>query len=331
MRWSGWRAGRSSARSSSRSSMKAMLRRAADRAVAAAGARAVRAGPAARAGPRGGAGRLPRAQFGPLLPVQRIALRQHPPRLPRTAAGRARADRARGLGQSRPHRLANTCISTGSGISTPRRRGRAASRSPPEVVARFLALRDDGKPALFFAAHLANWELPAIAAARHGLPSAVLYRTPNNPQVARDIVALRTDEHGPADPRQHRGADPHDGGAGPGPACRHADRPALRPRPAGALPGPAGHSNPLVAHLARRFDCPVHGARAIRVAGRPLPAGADRGGGAAARRHAAASMSPAATALMNRIVEGWVREHPGPVVVDAPPLAMRQSPANKGD
>ena len=44
---------------------------------------------------------------------------------------------------------------------------------------RFKALRDDGKPALIFAAHLANWELPAITAAKYGLDSAVLYRRPN--------------------------------------------------------------------------------------------------------------------------------------------------------
>ena len=29
-------------------------------------------------------------------------------------------------------------------------------------------MRDDGKPALIFAAHLANWELPALVAARLG-------------------------------------------------------------------------------------------------------------------------------------------------------------------
>ena len=40
---------------------------------------------------------------------------------------------------------------------------------------KLLDMRDDGKPALIFTAHLANWELPALAAARHGLASAVLY------------------------------------------------------------------------------------------------------------------------------------------------------------
>jgi KDO2-lipid IV(A) lauroyltransferase len=45
-------------------------------------------------------------------------------------------------------------------------------------AARFDKVRDDGKPALFFAAHLANWELPAIMAAAFGLDAMVLYRRP---------------------------------------------------------------------------------------------------------------------------------------------------------
>ena len=48
----------------------------------------------------------------------------------------------------------------------------------PEDVARFMELREDGKPALFFAAHLANWEFaghrrgPARPAFRRAVPHA---------------------------------------------------------------------------------------------------------------------------------------------------------------
>ena len=48
-----------------------------------------------------------------------------------------------------------------------------------ETIDRFLKLANDGRPALIFAAHLANWELPAICAAAYKLDSAVLYRRPN--------------------------------------------------------------------------------------------------------------------------------------------------------
>ena len=50
-------------------------------------------------------------------------------------------------------------------------------------IERFHRLLDDGKPALIFAAHLANWELPAICAATYKLDSAVLYRRPNIPGI----------------------------------------------------------------------------------------------------------------------------------------------------
>jgi KDO2-lipid IV(A) lauroyltransferase len=55
----------------------------------------------------------------------------------------------------------------------------------------FIDLQNDNKPALCFAAHLGNWELPAVMAAAHGLPSAVLYRMPNNKAVAREITRIR--------------------------------------------------------------------------------------------------------------------------------------------
>ena len=64
-------------------------------------------------------------------------------------------------------------------------------RIQTDSVPLFLALRDDGKPALFFAAHLANWELPAIAAPAHGMKSAVVYRMPNNKAVAKEIIRIR--------------------------------------------------------------------------------------------------------------------------------------------
>src|ERR1700742_4345533 len=41
------------------------------------------------------------------------------------------------------------------------------------TVELFDQIRDDDKPALLFAAHLANWELPALAGVAHGLDSAI--------------------------------------------------------------------------------------------------------------------------------------------------------------
>mgnify|MGYP002423532367 CR=1 FL=1 len=56
----------------------------------------------------------------------------------------------------------------------------------------FHQLRLDGKPALIFASHLGNWELPALAAVAHGLDTAVLFRRPNIASADRAIEELRS-------------------------------------------------------------------------------------------------------------------------------------------
>jgi KDO2-lipid IV(A) lauroyltransferase len=55
----------------------------------------------------------------------------------------------------------------------------------------FAQLRLDGKPALIFASHLGNWELPALAAVAHGLDAAILYRRPNIASADRIIQDMR--------------------------------------------------------------------------------------------------------------------------------------------
>src|SRR5664279_6164330 len=55
----------------------------------------------------------------------------------------------------------------------------------------FAQLRLDGKPALIFACHLGNWELPAVAAVAPGLDAAILFRRPNSASANRVIEELR--------------------------------------------------------------------------------------------------------------------------------------------
>jgi KDO2-lipid IV(A) lauroyltransferase len=180
----------------------------------------------------------------------------------------------------------------------------------PRTVALYERLRDDGRPAIVFSAHLANWELPAIAAARHGIESAVLYRTPNSPAVAKEILRLRQDSMGTLvaagmsapfklaralERGQHIGMLV-DQRFGRGPRIDFLGRPAF--------------ANPLLAQLARRFDCPVHGARAIR-----LPGGRFRleltEEIALPRDSEGLIDVEAATQAMNDVIAGWVRETPG--------------------
>jgi Kdo2-lipid IVA lauroyltransferase/acyltransferase len=183
-------------------------------------------------------------------------------------------------------------------------------RIQTDSVPLFDLLRLDGKPALCFAAHLANWELPAIAAAAHGLPSAVVYRMPNNKAVAREIVRIRAPLMGrmirtraqaalemaaALDAGEHLGmlVDQH--------FSRGIDVTFF---------GRRCKANPSVARLARRFDCPVVGVRVIRLPGHrfriegfgPYDLPRDAGGQIDVA---------AATQMITTIVEGWVRENPG--------------------
>ncbi len=192
----------------------------------------------------------------------------------------------------------------------PERRADARITTDDATAARFAQLRADGGPVLLFAAHLANWELPAVAAHSHGLRAAVLYRTPNNRAVARLILDLRRDLMGELVPAGLAAparlmAVLREGAAvgmlidqrfGRGPLVDFLGRPAS--------------ANPLLPELARRLDCPVRGARAIRLPGGrfrleltdPIPLPRDAEG----RVDVAG-----ATQAINDVVAAWVREHPG--------------------
>jgi KDO2-lipid IV(A) lauroyltransferase len=173
----------------------------------------------------------------------------------------------------------------------------------------FAALRDDGKPAVIVAAHLANWEILGVVAHKFGLKTVLPFRAPANMRLAEDVLAQREalmgtlveNERGASfaiaaaldrgehlgmlvDQRLSRGLD-----------VPFFGRPAL--------------TNPLAAKFARAYDCPVHGARAIRLPGGrlhleltpPIQLPRDAEG---------LIDVTAATAAINQIVEGWVREHP---------------------
>ena len=174
----------------------------------------------------------------------------------------------------------------------------------------FEQLRDDGKPALVFAAHLGNWELPAIAAAAHGLPSAVVYRMPNNKAVAKEIVRIRAPLMGrlirtraqaalemaaALQAGEHLGmlVDQH--------FSRGVDVTFF---------GRRCKANPSIARLARSFNCPVLGVRVVRlpdqrfriIASGPFDLPRDTDGQVDVA---------AATQMITDVVEGWIRENPG--------------------
>lgn len=53
------------------------------------------------------------------------------------------------------------------------------------------AVRDSGKPAIFFSAHYGNWELMSLVASLRGLPLVHVYRAANNPLTEQMLQKLR--------------------------------------------------------------------------------------------------------------------------------------------
>lgn len=142
-------------------------------------------------------------------------------------------------------------------------RGRIDLAQPD--IERFHKLLDDGKPALIFAAHLANWELPAICAATYNLDSAVLYRRPNISRIDRWLTETRTAHMGELISTDldapMKIADALQRGAHVGILV---DQYYSRGVPV-AFFGRQTLANPLLARLAQHFDCPIHGTRIIQL------------------------------------------------------------------
>lgn len=182
--------------------------------------------------------------------------------------------------------------------------------SDEATKAAFARLRAEGRPVLMFAAHLGNWELPAVVAARLGHRGAILYRTPNNRFIAADILRRRAPIMGELIPAglaaPIRMAEALDRGLSVGMLVDQ--RFGRGPR----VPffGVPAASNPFLARLARRFEAPVYGMRAIREPGPRFRI--ELVGPVELPRDAAGRVDvEAATARVNAVIEGWIREDPG--------------------
>lgn len=177
-------------------------------------------------------------------------------------------------------------------------------------VEHFHALRDDGRPGIVFSAHLGNWELSAIAAARFRLDATAVFRAPNDPTSARILHEVRSGTMGGLAPGAGRGAASAINGVleRGGHLAQLIDQHFTRGVVVQFMGRPA-LANPLLAKLARLHDCPVHGVRVVRLPGHrfrieltpplDLPRGPD------GRIDVAA-----ATQVMTDVVESWVRDTP---------------------
>jgi KDO2-lipid IV(A) lauroyltransferase len=173
----------------------------------------------------------------------------------------------------------------------------------------FHQLRLDGKPGLIFASHLANWELPALAAVAHGLDTAILYRRPNIASADRIIQEMRQVKMGTLIP------------AGRDAPLRLAE--ALQKGQHVAMLvdqyltggvevtffGRKTKANPMLARLLRQVECPVHGVRIIRLPGNRFRAELTEEI-APVRDERGRIDVQGTTQVVTSVVEGWIREHP---------------------
>jgi KDO2-lipid IV(A) lauroyltransferase len=174
----------------------------------------------------------------------------------------------------------------------------------------FVRLAAENKPHILFTAHLGNFELLPIAAAVHGLKVTALFRPPNNPYIADYVLSTRRSNMGEL-METHAGAAfalaailDKGGNVGAlvdqkftgGVYTTFFDRPC--------------ETNPVVPMLARRFDCPVHPARCVRLPGNRYRL--EIHDALELVRDADGDIDiEASTQLLNDVVEGWIREDPG--------------------
>ncbi len=173
----------------------------------------------------------------------------------------------------------------------------------------FAQLRLDNKPALIFAAHLGNWEMPALAAVAHGLDAAILYRRPNIATADRIIQEMRQVKMGTLIP------------AGRDAPMRMAE--ALQRGQHVAMLvdqywtggvevtffGRKTRANPTLARLLRQVECPVHGVRIIRLPGNRFRA--ELSEEVKPVRDASGQIDIQGTMqAITSVIEGWIREYP---------------------
>lgn len=178
-----------------------------------------------------------------------------------------------------------------------------------DTIDKFAVLREDGKGALVFASHLANWELPALAGPAHGLDCAILFRRPNVAAVDRAVQDIRRVNMGtmiattPDAPL--RLADALSKGVHIGMLVDQYFHRGVDV----TFFGRTTKANPLLARLVRQIDVPIYGVRVIRLPGHRFRA--ELSDEVKPVRDASGKIDIQGTMqAVTSVIEGWVREHP---------------------
>lgn len=179
----------------------------------------------------------------------------------------------------------------------------------PRTHELFAKLRTDGKPALIFASHTGNWELPALAAVAHGLNATILYRPPNIEAANKAIEKMRDLNMG-----KMIAAGP-DAPYKLGQALQNGEHVAMlidQYYKTGIdldFFGRPARTNPLLARLLRHVDCPIHGVRIIRLPNHRFRAELSEEVQPVRKENGDVDVQGTMQAVTN-VLEGWVREYP---------------------
>lgn len=172
------------------------------------------------------------------------------------------------------------------------------------------AMATDGRPGIAVTGHFGNWELAALACARHGLALTFVYRAPNNPWVDRWLADARSFLGGRMVPK---GKEAAKGLVATMRAGGHAgllvDQKLNEGIPVPFI-GRDAMTGTVMADMALRYDAPVVPIRVTRLKGARFrveafpPLALSRGGDLKAD-------VPAAMRVVNDLLSDWVRQTPG--------------------
>ncbi|MRG57031.1 lipid A biosynthesis lauroyl acyltransferase [Phyllobacterium sp. SYP-B3895] len=177
-----------------------------------------------------------------------------------------------------------------------------------EIFERLLGEKD--RPHIFFTGHTGNFELLPICAATFDLNVTALFRPPNNPYVAKRILGARRTNMGHLVPSKAGAAWSlatvlnANGNVG-----MLVDQKFRRGIPSTFFNRPC-KTNPLLAKLARQYDCDVYPARCIRLPGGRFRLELEEKMELPRDEKGAVDLSATVQALNDK-VESWVREYPG--------------------
>lgn len=179
----------------------------------------------------------------------------------------------------------------------------------PRTKELFDQLRDDGKPALFFASHLGSWELPALGAVAHGLDAAILFRRPNIQSADRAIEKIRAVKMGTLIPAGREAPLKLAQALQDGKHVAMLVDQYLTNGVEVTFFGRKTTANPMLARLRRQVECPIHGTRIIRLPNNRFRAELSEEVKPAFDASGQIDVQGTMQAITD-VVEDWVREYP---------------------